>query len=135
MDKLGWRVAEKLARGFRALHESIKAIAKHGFDKDVTKDGAAQLLWLELNRCQKEATELLAMYDANDRAALSEKNPSGWKLVPVEPTKHMDATGCNEDERYSNNRFSYPSESRAYNVWRAMLDAAPANPTEKKDTA
>jgi hypothetical protein len=65
--------------------------------------------------------------EALPAAAVSERPfiPEGWKLVPVEPTKHMDAAGCNEDERYSNNRFSYPSESRAYNVWRAMLDAAP----------
>lgn len=54
--------------------------------------------------------------------------PAGWKLVPLVPTDEMEKAAAHEDNRYSNNRFTFASESRFFNVYCAMLRTAPEAP-------
>lgn len=58
-------------------------------------------------------------------SAPTEVVPNGWKLVPLVPTDEMEKAASHEDNAYSNNRFTFPSESRFFNLYCAMLRTAP----------
>lgn len=65
----------------------------------------------------KIALEALAAHEAEAKAA-----PAGWKLVPVEPTTEMINAAFDALE-------AYPLEGNVRRHYRAMLAAAPANPS------
>lgn len=56
------------------------------------------------------------------------KRPSGWKLVPVEPTSHMLQAACGEEQS------PLPMWSRMKAIYTAMTAAAPEPPAPESKT-
>ena len=104
---------------------------------DVEAMDRARRLWhlqcgLDGSRCP--TTEECEAFNLGFKAArldavVSEQQqiPNGWKLVPLVPTKEMEKAAAHEDSAYSNNRFTFPAESRFFNVYAAMLRSAPSS--------
>ena len=84
-------------------------------DRKIMEQALADLKIAEVDgNCNYGATELL-----RNRLAQPEQEPSGWKLVPIEPTQEMlRATEAGP--------VNFPSF-----CWKAMLSAAPTPPQRK----
>lgn len=103
--------------------ETLLAIARH-----LTEDGDG----IEQSLCDEVAAWL-------KKVAAQPQQPAGWKLVPVEPTPEMLEAGRDAGDFHimHYDGADKPGTPR-YSLGRsyaAMLDAAPAHPSQQEDDA
>ncbi len=108
------------------LEMAAKACENVSFGLDVT-------WWLEATKKEVSA-ESCRQCAAAIRSLIASPHevvPSGWVMVPREPTREMLDAGLAECVQYGGENF-FPAPSTAY---RAMLSAAPSAPAVKGDEA
>jgi hypothetical protein len=141
-----YRAAERSAGGPQARPPDAEAARPSGEDDVILamcrahdREAAAQKgepsPWdLEEARSDHDWVQerFFAMREAFDiaaRALRAERVPTGYRLVPVEPTPDMIDAGTDEYWDTLHHKINVMSESPVGRYWRAMLDAAPEPPT------
>jgi hypothetical protein len=71
-------------------------------------------------------TEVMETGKPSDLAAPQQAIPSGWKLVPIEPTEEMITAACDCQDHDPADDY----DSEIFHAYKAMLNASPTAPIE-----
>lgn len=120
-----------------ALEQALKLLDALSYNENYDYDGCFQH-WADYARPEKLALQFrAALEQSQDHVPDAGKMvPTGWKLVPVEPTKDMKAAGAfaamDQVRRSYNPPSAYiPVDSMALLSYRAMIATAPQRPVVK----